>query len=92
MSETRDTFRVKPTVVATRMPDGAVLVDSATGDCFELNRVGARVWDSLERGEDPITIVDSLAAEYSVESSLISTGIAALMEDLARHGILVASR
>jgi len=39
-----DKFRVKPTVVATRMPDGAVLVDSETGECFELNRVGARVW------------------------------------------------
>jgi len=87
-----DKFRVKPTVVATRMPDGAVLVDSATGECFELNRVGARVWESLERGQDPVAIVDLLAAEYAVESSVISSGIAALMEDLARHGILVAPR
>lgn len=92
MSETKDKLRVNPTVVATRMPDGAVLVDSATGDCFELNRVGARVWDSLQRGEDPVTIVDSLAAEYAVEGSVISAGVAALMEDLTRHGILVASR
>jgi hypothetical protein len=74
------------------MPEGAVLVDSATGECFELNRVGARVWDSLARGEDPSLIVESLAAEYAVESSQISSGVAALMQDLARLGILVASR
>jgi hypothetical protein len=92
MTQTNDKFRVNPAVVAKRMPDGAVLIDSTTGDCFELNRVGARVWDSLERGEDPVAIVNSLAAEYSVEGAVISSGIATLMQDLARHGILVASR
>lgn len=92
MTQAGDKFRVNPGIVAQRMPDGAVLIDSATGNCFELNRVGARVWDSLKRGEDPVAIVDSLAAEYAVESSVISSGIAALMQDLARHGILVASQ
>jgi hypothetical protein len=92
MTQTGDKFRVNPGVVAKRMADGAVLIDSATGDCFELNQVGTRVWESLQRGEDPLTIVDSLATEYSVETSVISSDIATLIQDLARHRILVASR
>jgi hypothetical protein len=90
MNETNDKLRVSPTVVATAMPDGAVLIDSATGECFELNRVGARVWERLQRGEDLVAIVDALAAEYALERSRVSTDVTNLVESLARHGIVVA--
>jgi hypothetical protein len=40
----------KPTVVTRRLPDKTVLLDQITGECYELNRVGAEVW-SLLNGE-----------------------------------------
>jgi hypothetical protein len=91
MDERKDKFRVNPTVVATPMPDGAVLIDSATGECFELNRIGARVWERLQRGEDLVAIVDALASEYALERSRVSTDVANLVENLARHGIVVGA-
>jgi hypothetical protein len=93
MSDTLDAkLRPNPTVVVQTLPAGAILVDSSTGDCFELNRVGAQVWERLQRGEDVQGIIDALALEYSLHGSTISADIASLMEDLARHGILIAPR
>jgi len=89
MDDARDKLRINPTVVAQAMPDGAVLIDSATGECFELNRIGARVWERLSRGEDLASITDSLAAEFVVERALIARDVTSLVEDLARHGIVV---
>lgn len=91
MNEAGDKLRINPTVVAQAMPDGVVLIDSATGECFELNRIGARVWERLSRGEELVKIADSLAAEYAVDRALISRDITSLVEDLARHGIVVAA-
>ncbi len=91
MKDARDKLRINPTVVAQAMPDGAVLIDSATGECFELNRMGARVWERLSRGEDLVEIADSLAAESAVDRALISRDVTSLVEDLARHGIVVAA-
>jgi hypothetical protein len=82
---------VNPTVVAKAMPEGAVLIDSRTGECFELNRVGARVWDGLERGVDLAGLVDELAAEYAIDRARISTDVATLVDALTRHGVLIAS-
>ena len=92
MDTRANTLRVSPTVVATEMPDGAVLINSATGDCFELNRLGTRIWERLSRGEAQDDITAALADQYSVERSVISRDIAALIDDLARHGILLTSR
>jgi len=89
MDDARDKLRINPTVVAQAMPDGAVLIDSATGECFELNRIGARVWERLSRGEDLASITDSLAAAFVVERALIARDVTSLVEDLARHGIVV---
>ena len=91
MHEARDKLRVNPTVVAQAMADGAVLVDSATGECFELNRMGARVWERIARGDDVASIADSLAAEFALERALVSRDVTSLLEDLARHGIVVAA-
>ena len=90
--EIKDRFRISPTVVATVMPTGAVLIDSATGECFELNPIGIRVWECLTRGERLEEIANSLGSEFSVEPSVVSRDIATLIDDLARHRILLAVR
>ena len=85
-------FRVNPTVSAAPMADGAVLIDSATGECFELNRTGARIWESLVRGDELEGVVDAIAAECSVQRSIVAADTAILIDTLARRGIIVAKR
>jgi hypothetical protein len=83
-----------PDVIVQAMPSGAVLVDRATGECFELNRVGAEIWGELQRGAPPAQIVDRLAARYAIAPAQLGADLRQLLEQLARHGIvkLAASR
>jgi hypothetical protein len=85
-------FRVNPAVSAAAMADGAVLIDSTTGECFELNRTGARLWESLARGDELDAVVDAIAAESSVQRSIVAADTAILIDALARRGIIVAER
>ena len=64
---------------------------SATGDCFELNRIGARIWQCLVRGEDLDRAVDAIAADHAVDRSLVSADTVRLVDELARRGILVVA-
>ena len=43
--------------------DGAAILNSTTGTITALNSTGALVWQALERGEDPVRIVQELAHE-----------------------------
>ena len=84
-------FRPSATVSAAPMTDGAVLIESTTGECFELNRTGARIWESLGRGEDLDLLIDAIAAESSVPRSVVAGDTAALIDTLARRGLIVPS-
>ena len=87
----RQRFQVSAAVSTAAMNEGAVLVDSATGECFELNRIGARIWLCLVRGEDLERTVDAIAADHSVERSVVSADAARLVDELIGRGILVAA-
>jgi hypothetical protein len=92
MGGEHDKLRINPAVTSTAMPDGAVLVDSETGECFELNRVGASVWERLKRGDALTSIIDALAVEYTRDRALVSGDVTSLVQDLARHGIVTPAR
>jgi hypothetical protein len=81
-----------PMVVAQAMPEGAVLVNTESGNCFELNRTGAEIWEFMARNEDPATIADAMIDRYGLERSEFSADLERLMSDLARHGILIVAR
>lgn len=79
---------VAPTVISKRMNQGALLVDSETGNCFELNRIAATVWSELERGVTPTAIADSLAARHGISTEKAMADLRVLVGDLLRQGLL----
>ena len=79
---------VTPTVVSRRMNQGAILVDSETGNCFELNRIGADIWSELERGASAASIADDLAARHHLPVEAAIKDVRRLVEDLVRQGLL----
>lgn len=81
-----------PMVLARELPDGAVLINSETGDCFELNRVGREIWEHVTRGESFDRIVETLADRYAIDQGVLSADVASLVDNLARNGILVPPR
>lgn len=79
---------VNPSVVVQRMASGAILMDSVTGDCFELNAVGVEVWNEIERGIPPAEIIAAVAKNHRVDASRVAADIRSLLSNLHSHGIV----
>jgi hypothetical protein len=82
---------INPLVVVQRMPKGAVLMDTASGQCFELNGMGLEVWSELERGVSPSQIIRTLAARYRVPEGQVAADIGKLVNQLLGQGIVRSS-
>ncbi len=80
-----------PLVAAQPIEGGAILIDSATGECFELNRVGAEIWAMLAAGDPTEQVVAALADRYHLTVELMRSDVRRLLEDLAEQGLLAAS-
>jgi len=68
--------------------DGAVLVDMRTGNCFELNGIGAEIWQLLAPGTTEATICAEMAQRYPVERAVLARDVRTLLQELARHGLV----
>jgi hypothetical protein len=83
---------LSPTSVVMQPTDnGAVLMDPTTGNCYELNRIGAEIWKLLAAGQPDAEIASTLAARYGVPQSEVAADVARLLADLARHRLVGAS-
>jgi len=80
-----------PNVVAQETDDGAILMDMASGDCFELNRIGAEIWSRLGKGESPSQLVANVAASYGLPAATVESDVRTLLEELTRSGLLTSS-
>jgi predicted Rdx family selenoprotein len=77
-----------PLISAQRMETGAVLMDAATGDCFELNRIGAEVWEQIASGGDVAAMVAGLASRYGVAVDRVSEDVRKLIDQLLARGLV----
>ena len=80
-----------PNVVVQQTNDGAILMDMASGDCFELNRLGADVWGRLGKGESPAELVANVAASYDVPAAKVESDVQALLQLLTQNGLLTST-
>jgi hypothetical protein len=77
-------IRRKAQVTCRRLADRAMLLDGASGRCFELNRLGSEVWSLLD-GEQTLEEVcgklnDVLAVPAQTLRSDVSRFAASLMD------------
>jgi len=77
-----------PLISAQRMETGAVLMDAATGECFELNRVGAEVWAQIATGGDVTKVVSVLASRYGVAEDRVSADVSTLIDQMLARGLV----
>jgi len=92
MQDDFDALGINPSVILQPMEAGAILMNKATGDCFELNRVGVEVWRRLGEGELPEVIVSELAILYGAPVATVSSDVSELLTQLSRHGLLESKR
>lgn len=82
------TTRAERSVRRHRIGEQWLLIDDATGAVHLLNETGARVWDALQRGDDPETIAAALARDYEVDGPRASADVAAIVLELRRAGLM----
>jgi hypothetical protein len=88
MNEDTGKLMPNPTVVSQETKEGTVLLEITTGDCFELNQVGAEIWAGIVKGEALAGIVADLARRYDVPSPTIEADALSLIHDLTQRGLL----
>jgi hypothetical protein len=74
--------------MSRQTPDGAVLVDMTSGDCFELNGVGRLMWQEIATATPLVLICASLRARFDVPQEVIEGDVLAIAEDLRRVGLV----
>jgi len=77
-----------PDALSTSLPDEAVILDPASGRYFGLRGVGARAWALLSTSTTWSGLLDAITEEYDVEVERAERDLRALLEDLARRGLL----
>ena len=83
--------RANPRVLFQRLPDGAVLLDTASEVYFGLNPVGARVWELLPPASRTLDdLCAALADEYpDAPAAVLRDDVAELLSQLAEHGLVL---
>ena len=75
--------------VVHRVLDGrAVLVNLASGACFELDPIGTRIWELIGEGLAPGRIVDVLLEEYETDRAAIEAELSRLLDELSTQGLV----
>ncbi len=74
--------------VSCALGDGLAILSLQTGVCYELDSVGADVWE-LIRGPRPVSEVrDLLLGQYGVQREQGEQDLLELMERLAAEGLI----
>jgi hypothetical protein len=67
--------KVSDAVRSTHGQDGAIVLDVQQGQMFNLNLVGSRILELLERGSMESEIVDVISREFLVSRSDVETDL-----------------
>lgn len=68
--------------------DGAAIFDIDRNRISMLNATGAFVWQALERGEQPETIIANLARETGEDSAVVERDVRDFIDSLKQKQLL----
>ena len=81
-------YRVSGGVRSTHGQDGAIVLDIQQGQMFNLNRVGSRILELLERGTAEPDIVNVVSQEFNTSSEVVENDVREFIEALRKHKLL----
>lgn len=81
-----------PKQVHCQLDDVFVLMAVDTGEYFELNRVGSRIWQELSGSIAIHELVDRLQASFEVDRPTCEAQVLAWVEKMRRLGLLDVTR
>lgn len=81
-------LQANPEFTVASMTDGAIVLDTRTGDCFELNQTGASIWTRMKSGRTGREVLAALTAECAAPAAQIEADLRALLADFLARGML----
>jgi hypothetical protein len=65
-----------------------VILGLKDGIYYELNEVGARIWNLIQQPRSVQSIIDTLLEEYDVSAAQCEADVLTLAEDMAGRGLI----
>ena len=85
--ETR--FQVQVADVAAKVIDGeAIIMNLSNGLYFSMDKVGAAVWELMEKGHSVGEMIDSLESHFTVDPATLQGDVVRLLEELVAEGLI----
>ena len=82
-------MRRSDTAMARRLDDDLVILDIPSGHYFEVNDVGALVWEHLDGTNTVDDLVGKVLEEYDVDRNTATTDVHELLGQLIEAGLVV---
>ena len=79
-------------VRSTHGQDGAIVLDVKQGQMFNLNVVGSKILELLERGATESEIVKVICRDFSAARELIENDVREFLETLKRYKLIEERR
>lgn len=82
-------YRVAEEVRSTHGQDGAIVLDIRQGQMFNLNLVGSRILELLEKGVTESAIVDEINQKFQVSRDIAESDVREFIVSLMQHHLVV---
>lgn len=82
-------YRISSSVRSTHGQDGAIVLDVAQGQMFNLNLVGSKILELMEKGSDEAQIVAAISQDFHVYGDVVLKDVRDFLESLKRHKLIV---
>jgi hypothetical protein len=84
-------FRTHDEEVASKVIDGeAIIINLGNGIYYSMDKVGALVWERLQKGNTLEAVIDMVTCQYEVTRDRAEMDIRLLVQDLVKENLLVA--
>ncbi len=91
MGEDGRIFRRKAGIEGRAVDRALVLMDAGEQHYFGVNRVGARIWQLLEKPQSSAELVRALTGEFAVDEAACRRETEAFLRQLLAKGLVVAA-
>jgi hypothetical protein len=79
-----------PDVVHETIDGEAILIHLKTGTYYSLDGVGGQIWEMLQAGAPPATIVAAMQRRFDAEPAVVEEAVHALIRELEEEDLIVA--
>jgi hypothetical protein len=81
----------KPNILTSTIEDQTIMMDLEQGNYYDLNIVGSRIWDLIEKEISVKDICSILLSEYNVEEKHCKMAVITFLKEMQKEGIISVS-